>query len=275
MLPVTVPLHELAVVYSVYFLVLFKIRRFIERVSLLFSSVLLLIVVAVAEAKQAARVCRRIDITIACRRGQRFVEEAEVFDQLASRTTNPVLGAPFQGLSTRDIGHTIRAHRFVKEVVAYKNWKGDLRIKILPRRPLARIVYADQHSRYVDEDGTLLPLSDRYTARVLLIESERLPSSNEQKLQDQAHGAALLALLSTIDSDPFWRDQIVYMHINEKGRLVMYMQIGKQYVEFGRLEATEDKLARLALFYKEIAPYKGWNTYRRVNVEFDNQIICE
>ena len=140
---------------------------------------------------------------------------------------------------------------------------------------MARIIYSNQQSQYIDEDGTLLPLSDQYTARVFLVEVNRLPNANEKSLQDQPYGSALLALFNYIDSDPFWRDQIVYMRINEEGKIVMYMQIGKQYVEFGAPEAVESKLSKLTLFYKKIAPYKGWNTYRRVNVEFANQIICE
>ena len=29
------------------------------------------------------------------------------------------------------------------------------------------------------------------------------------------------------------------------------------------------------LFYKNIAPTKGWNTYKTINVKFKNQIICD
>jgi cell division protein FtsQ len=176
-------------------------------------------------------------------------------------------------LKTRSIESILKTNNFVREGVAYKNWKGDLKIEILPRRPIARIIYPYQQSQYVDEDGTLFPLSGRYTARALLVETRQ--HSVEKSLKKHAHGTALLALLNHIDRDPFWRAQIAYVCINEKGKIVMHTQIGKQRVEFGPPEAIEKKLAKLELFYKQIVPYKGWNTYKRVNVEFDNQIVCE
>jgi cell division protein FtsQ len=163
----------------------------------------------------------------------------------------------------------------VHDGIAYKSWKGDLKITVLPRRPIARIIYPNHQSQYVDEDGTLLPLSDQYTARVLLVEVEHPLRGIKKSLREHVYGEVLLALFNYIDRDPFWRAQIAYMHIDEKGKIFMHTQIGKQRVAFGFPESIEKKFVKLALFYKQIIPYKGWNTYKRVNIEFDNQIVCE
>ena len=136
------------------------------------------------------------------------------------------------------------------------------------------MLYPHQQSQYIDEDGTLLPLSDQYTARVLLVQVEKLHGVHKN-LREHAYGTSLLALLNYIDRDPFWCAQIAHMRIDEKGKIIMNMQIGKQHVEFGAPEDIEEKLAKLTLFYKTIIPYKGWNTYKRVTIEFDNQIVCE
>ncbi|MEL6358543.1 MAG: cell division protein FtsQ, partial [Bacteroidota bacterium] len=124
------------------------------------------------------------------------------------------------------------------------------------------------------EGGALLPLSDQHTARVLLIEAENW-SKGSKNLREHADGAALLTLLNYIDQDPLWRAQIAYLHVNEKGKVTMTTQVSKQRIEFGRPEVIDKKFAKLRLFYKQVIPYKGWNTYKRVNLEFDNQIVCE
>ena len=36
-----------------------------------------------------------------------------------------------------------------------------------------------------------------------------------------------------------------------------------------------DKLKRLKIFYKQILPSKGWNSYEKVSVKYKNQIVCE
>ena len=205
---------------------------------------------------------------------QQFVDKEDLLKRLTANTTPPILGASLQALEALKIENIVKNDDFVRTGIAYKSWKGDLKIEIIPRRPIARIIYPNHQSQYVDEDGTLLPLSDQYTARVLLVEAERLRGV-KKNLREHAYGTALLALLNYIERDPFWRAQIVYMGIDEEGKIVMHTQIGQQRVEFGFPEAMEEKLAKLKLFYKQIVPCKGWNTYKRVNVEFDNQIVCE
>lgn len=250
-----------------------KIRQLIKGIGLLLSSMLLVLVIVFAEARRAGRPCRGIVITIVGQEKQQFVEERDLRKCLIANTATPILGTPLQLLKTRSIENIVKTNNFVREGVAYKSWKGDLKIVILPRRPIARIIYPCQQSQYIDEDGTLLPLSKQYTARVLLVETAQRVV--EESLSAHAYGTALLALLNHIDRDPFWRAQITYMRIDEKGKIVMHTQISKQRIEFGPPEAIEKKLAKLALFYKQIIPSKGWNTYKRVNIEFDNQIVCE
>ena len=251
-----------------------KIRQLIKGARLLLGSVLLVLVIVFAEAKQAGRTCQSIVITITGKAGPQLVEEGDLLERLTANTTTPILGAPLQALETRKIENIVKNNDFVRAGIAYKSWKGDLKIKILPRRPIARIIYPNHQSQYIDEDGTLLPLSDQYTARVLLVEADQLRGV-KKNLREHAYGTALLALLNYIERDPFWRAQIVYMGIDEEGKIVMHTQISKQRIEFGFPEAMEGKLTKLKLFYKQIVPYKGWNTYKRVNIEFDNQIVCE
>jgi cell division protein FtsQ len=50
--------------------------------------------------------------------------------------------------------------------------------------------------------------------------------------------------------------------------------VGDHLVYLGKLENFEDKLARLKEFYKKGLNRVGWNKYSRINLEFNNQIIC-
>lgn len=251
-----------------------KFRQFIQGLGLLLSTVLLVGAIVFAETRQASRTCQGIEITIAGGASQQFVEKKDLLQRLTATTSRPIIGAPLQGLVTRSIENTIKSNNFVREGIAYKNWRGVLKIAILPRRPIARILYPHQQSQYIDEDGTLLPLSAQHTARVMLVEAQKLLGVSKN-LSEHPYGAALLALFNYIDQDTFWRAQIAHMRIDEKGKLIMNTQVSKQRIEFGLPEAIEKKLAKLKLFYQQIIPYKGWNTYKRVNLEFDNQIVCE
>ncbi len=253
---------------------MFKIRQVIKGIGLLLSCALLVAAIVFAEARQVGRTCQAIDIAIIGNAAQQFVEKEELLKQLTANNCIPIVGKPLQALVTRQIENTIKCNNFVRRAIAYKSWKGSLKIAVTPRRAIARMLYAHQPSQYIDEEGVILPLSDHYTARVLLIEIERL-SGVSRNLQESIYGRALLDLLTYIDREPLWRSQIVHMCIDQQGKITMHTQISKQRVELGKPESIEKKFTKLQLFYKKIIPYKGWNTYGRVNLEFANQILCE
>ncbi len=251
-----------------------KFHQFIQGLVLLLSSTLLVGAIMFAETRQVGKTCQGIELVIFGDAPSQLVEKKDLLRCLTAHTSRPIIDAPLQGQATRSIENTIKTNNFVREGVVYKNWQGVLKITIFPRRPIARILYPHQQSQYVDEDGTLLPLSDQYTARVLLVEAEKL-SGVSKNLSEYPYGTALLALLNYINQDPFWYAQIAYMCIDKKGKIIMNTQVSKQCIEFGLPESIEKKLAKLKLFYQQIIPYKGWNTYKRVNLEFDKQIVCE
>ena len=63
---------------------------------------------------------------------------------------------------------------------------------------------------------------------------------------------------------------------NKKGERVVELipRVGEQIVYLGPLDDFESKLRRLRLFYSKAIDAVGWEKYARVNLEYDNQIIC-
>ena len=50
---------------------------------------------------------------------------------------------------------------------------------------------------------------------------------------------------------------------------------GNQEILFGKIEDFVGKFQKLQTFYKKIIPAKGWNMYKKINLKFENQIICD
>jgi cell division protein FtsQ len=129
--------------------------------------------------------------------------------------------------------------------------------------------------RYISNNGEVLPLSKRYTARVMLIDGPYADNAKLYNLNKSETGKQLMELLRFIENDKFWKAQIAWMNIDKKGNITMYTQVSKQVVEFGKPVDIQDKFRKLKIFYKDILPTKGWNSYNRVSVKFKDQIVCE
>ncbi len=251
-----------------------KINKFIRWVGLTIILVLFLTTILFIEKKRAKKTCQAIDIQVHKAEHHPFIDAQDIQGQIAKNAEHPLLGMAIENLNTKKIENSIKSHKFVKRVVVCKNWQGDLKIEIAPQNPIARIIRTQGPGYYLDEEGTKLPLSQKYTARVLLISADNEHVLNAH-LEKMKYNRALVKLLSFIHKNPFWHAQIAHIHIDTESNFTMYTQVSKQKVEFGKPERIEKKFGKLKLFYKYILPFKGWNTYDRVNLAFENQIVCE
>ena len=114
---------------------------------------------------------------------------------------------------------------------------------------------------------------EKFVPRVVLI------SGNTDSLTVQEYfvgkGKKYLELIQHIDGDDFWKAQIAELEVLKNEQVLLYPQVTKQIVEFGDAENLEWKFKKLKIFYKEVLPREGWNSYSRVNIEFGDQIIAQ
>ena len=98
---------------------------------------------------------------------------------------------------------------------------------------------------------------------------ERLPHLKARRHED------LRTLLRFITADPFWNAQIAQVVVEGDGDVALLPEVGQHEISFGPPTDVEAKFRKLKVFYKQILPAKGWDAYRRVSVNFKNQVVCE
>lgn len=250
----------------------FNIKREIKITALL---AVVFLLIAVSERKQGTIAVKDIVIKIENIEGNQFVDESDVADLMQLGEEN-LKGASLENLNMKQLEKRIRMNRFVKDAQLYSDLKGNLVVKAELRRPIARLVRNDGPDGYIAEDGTVMPVSDKFTTRVVLISGSYirglLAIENLNKTKETKN---LMTMLEMIREDDFWRAQIAQLDIDSKGHITMLPQIGGQVIEFGVADNLETKFKKMKIFYKEILPQKGWNTYKRVNLEYEGQIIAE
>lgn len=224
--------------------------------------------------RQKAKTVKKVSVKIDNEYNNYFISDLEVRNLLTRDGARKLEGTEAQDLDLKNLEMRVKSHKFVKDAQIYRDLESNINVSIKQNRPIARILHADTDA-YIDRDGNILPLSDRFTARVLPITKSVLaPAFNKEFFQDSA-GRAYLQLIEFIERDDFWRAQIAQMHIDAKGKVVFLPQVGDQNIEFGKPEDVDNKFRKLMVFYQKVLPVVGWDRYKRVNVEFHNQIICE
>jgi cell division protein FtsQ len=78
-----------------------------------------------------------------------------------------------------------------------------------------------------------------------------------------------------MESSKVWKDKIVQITVCDGGELKMVPRRGKEVFLFGQPVNIEDKFSRMEMYYSNIIPAKGSETYTSVSVEYDGQIVCK
>lgn len=250
----------------------FNLRRELKIVAVL---AVLFALIAFTERMKEDVTVSDIQISIDNIHENHYLDEKDVLRLMKLNMQN-LRGADLSQLNFSEIETRIRQSPYVSDAQLYSDLKGNIMVNVSLRRPLARIVQSDGPDAYIGDDGTIMPLSEKFFSRVVLVSgdfvSRFLKLDNITEIEE---GKQLMVMLNTINADPFWAAQIAQIDLNKKGKAVLYPQVGDEKIEFGKPEALHTKFRKLKIFYKEVLPRVGWNRYDRINLEYEGQVVAE
>ncbi|TAE48953.1 MAG: hypothetical protein EAZ44_04025 [Cytophagia bacterium] len=246
--------------------------RFKKSVKIAFFAILIVIVVVTIEFWYQNRPITQIHIKIKNQNDAlTFLDSAEIFRLLTDNGKENIKGVTFKKISVKTLESRVKANLFVNKCEIARNLRGDLFVEISPSTPIARFLREGKPDFYIDSVGKVMPTSEKFTARVMLVSRE-----DTKQLPDFAQkDKELLAMIKFIHQDKFLRPQIAQLDVLANKNIIMYPQIGQQTFELGMIDNWQSKLKRLVTFYQEIIPRKGWAAFKKVKLQYDKQIVCE
>ena len=230
--------------------------------------------IAFSERKQGGSVCKNISVELDNLNENHFLDEADVL-QLVEGSGQPVKGIGIDRINLKDIEKKLKFDKHILNAELFGDLKGNLIVNVELRRPIARVVQNDAPDAYIAEDGVIMPVSEKYTSRVVLVSGYVKGLLESQDLNKSEEGKQLLEMLEYINADKFWKAQVAQLDLDKAGKIIIFPQVTGQRVEFGKPENVEAKFKKLMVFYKEILPTRGWTRYERVNLEYEGQVVAE
>ena len=167
-------------------------------------------------------------------------------------------------INTQRMESVILKNKQISLAKVYKTPSGLIRLEVKQRQPIMRIM-TSQGSYYLDDKGETMPLSMRFAARV--------PIASGHIEKDFAQKELYRFALFLCDNE-FWNKQIVQIYIHPNNDLELVPRIGDHRILLGKLNAFEEKLDKLKLFYEQVIPKMGWEKYSLINLKYKKQIVC-
>lgn len=250
-------------------------KRWIQKAPAVIIPLVAIVLISFSYEKQNDKTCKGINVFIDDQFENYFVDENDVLNIVSNNRDDRLVGESFSNIELRTLEQRLVKHEFVRRAEVYKDLTGHLNIKVYQMRPVARLISSQLNDRYLNSVGEVIPVSSKYTARVMLISGDFANRKLPEDLKTDDYGKELMHLIDYIHDHTFWKAQVAQMDIDKKGNIKIYTQVSKQLVDFGQPENIEDKFRKLEIFYKKILPAKGWNFYESVSVKFKDQIVCE
>jgi cell division protein FtsQ len=215
---------------------------------------------AFATVKNAAREVSNPNI--------KFVGENNLFitnetvSKLLIQNQDGVKNVHKETLDLNQLEEALNSNPMIKSAEVYVSVNGGLNAEVEQKTPLARV--STNASYYIDDEGSFMPLSNNYSARVPLVTG--YVEKNDLK--------NLYKIVSKIKKDEFLKKHVIEIHQNINNTIYLKLRRCNFIVQLGRLEYLDKKINNLKVFYKKNLKEKTLNSYSKVNLQFDNQVVC-
>ncbi len=229
-----------------------------------------------ASSKHTNTRCWKMDIEVEHLSGLYFIDNASIEERILD-LGDPIIGTKLDSIRIDQIRHTLVQLPSVHTAEVYTTVDGALNVRVTQRTPLFRVINKAGESFYVDTEGGHMPLSQHYTARVPIltgnITTSFVKSSNtkaENALLEEAYG-----LFQFLEQDPLWSAQTEHVVLDGNHEFELIPRVGNVRVLIGKPVELEEKFKRLKAFYLEMAHNNNINKYKRINVKYRDQVVCE
>ena len=218
--------------------------------------------------------CKGVEISIHGVSNNFFVDKKDILKSItASESANPV-GKATGSFNLKKLEDELKKNVWIKSAQLFFDNNEVLKVIVQEREPIARVFTTTGTTFYIDNDLTMLPLSDKFSARLPVFTN--FPS--DKKVLSKAD-SSLLGDVRTISlalqKDSFSMAMVEQVDITAQRMFEMIPKIGNQLIVFGDATDVDAKLQKLKLFYKEIIVKAGWNNYSVINVQYKSQVVAK
>jgi len=234
------------------------------------SSVLVLLVAAINIKDH--KLCKGVEIEITGVKEIFFLDKNDISMIVSGEGIARPAGIAVTRFNLQRLESVLEKNVWVKDAELFFDNNLLLHINILEREPVARVFTNSGNSFYIDSSCSIMPLNSKMNVRLPVFTG--FPDNRKQSQTDDSVLVKHIRNLTMyILNDKFWLAQIAQVDINADNNFVMIPTVGSHTIEFGNGDNYERKFRRLLSFYQQVLSHTGIDTYTKISVKYDKQVI--
>ena len=233
------------------------------------NSILILLTVALAAgilwARDKARgeVCTVVNVEVINGDSTAFVTPQGVLSDLKGKGVK-IVGKRLADIDASDIEETLKLSPYLENADVVKCQDGQVLIRVSQLVPVLR-VFDGEESYYVNRAGKRMATNAYYHTDVPIVQghfTKKYPVTR------------LLPLIEYVEHDSLLHSLVTMYQVRDTNNIIIVPDISGHVVNLGNASGFENKFAKLKLFYSEVMPHRGWNTFDTISVKWNHQIVA-
>ena len=206
--------------------------------------------------------------------GPKFVDEEDILNTVKSICIGDPKEKAIGSFDLNKMEAELGKSKWVKNAELFFDNNEILKVNLQEREPVARVFTTGSTSFYIDTALAMLPLSDKFSARLPVFtgfpSDKMILTKADSSLLNDVKNISL-----AIQKDSFVMAMVDQVDITPQQNFEIVPKIGNQLIVFGNGTDVAGKFNRLQLFYKQVMVKAGWNKYSVINVQYRNQVIAK
>lgn len=186
----------------------------------------------------------------------------EAVSKLLIQNRQGVKNVPKEILDLNELENALKSNPMIKTAEVYVAINGTLKAEIEQKTPIARV--SANASYYIDDEGLYMPLSNNYSARVPLV-TGYIKKNNLKNIYKVAR---------KVREDVFLKKNVIEIHQSTDKKIYLKLRQCEFLVQLGSVSFLDKKINNLKAFYQKSQKEKTLNNYSKVNLQFENQVVC-
>lgn len=233
---------------------------------------LIFLLVSAVQVKEHKK-CAGVAVHITGASNNFFIDKADVEKAIHQFAGKELENKSLQLFRLREIENRLKKDVWVKSVEIYFDNNDVLQAEVEEREPIARVFCVNGNSFYIDSSLTILPLSEKFSARVPLFTgfpTDALVLNHRDSMI--LRGVRTIATEIAVDS--FLNALIEEITITPVRQFEFVPKIGNQVIIFGGSSNAHAKFDKLKLFYKQVISKSGLSRYSNIELQFKDQVVA-
>lgn len=185
----------------------------------------------------------------------------EVVNKLLIQNNASASAIDKETLDLNRVESLLNQHEMIENAEVYLTLDGRLKADVSQRKPIGRVI--GNSSFYLDRNGEVMPLSRFYSARVPLMFG--FSDTNISKV---------FPVVNYIRNDEFLTRHITGVKRLRGDKYQLELRELDFEVFFGDSSDVALKFNNFKAFYKKALKEKKLDTYKKVNLQFGDQVVC-